>query len=93
MIQMKFMIQLFMPKIAKLLGLTFMDVDAGTFFLDLVKKSVEEREKSGARYNDFIDQCLDVFKGRSKQASSETHSKSVYLQFNKIFSFYRSGPC
>ena len=65
LVMLKFMVFLFVPKLAKILGFAAMDLEGGNFFIDLVKKSVEEREKSGKRYNDFIDQVLDVFKGAS----------------------------
>ena len=60
-----FFVIVFLPRLALFLGVNVMDSEAGQFFIDLVKKSVEEREKSGKRYNDFIDQVLDVFKSAS----------------------------
>ena len=62
---MKFMILLFFPKLGKLLKFTGMDAEAGEFFIKLVRDSVEQRKESGVRYNDFIDQGLDAFKGES----------------------------
>lgn len=66
---------MFAPKIAKLFRLTVMDSDAGDFFIDLVARSVDERQKSGTRYNDFIDQVLDVFKGASEYTTKEKKDK------------------
>ena len=59
------MVMMFLPRIAKFFRLNAMDTEAGNFFIDLIAKAVDAREKSGARYNDFIDQVLDVLKGAS----------------------------
>ena len=90
MTQLKFLVQVFFPKIANFFRLSLLDEEAGTFFLDLVKKSVEEREKSGTRYNDFIDQVLDVFKGAGNKCML-TFTEQKYIENPTLIStqFYR----
>nr|CAD7580203.1 unnamed protein product [Timema californicum] len=48
------------PKIAKLLGLSYIPKDAITFFSKVVKETVQYREKNGVTRNDFLQLLIQL---------------------------------
>ena len=61
-LMMKMMCVFLLPKLANLLRLNAMETEGANFFIDLVKRTIRQRQKSGQRQNDFVDQIIDVFK-------------------------------
>ena len=50
-----------MPDLARLLKLEFLQLDAVMFFVDIVKREIRERMKTGKKRNDFIGAMMQVF--------------------------------
>ncbi|KAJ8683730.1 hypothetical protein QAD02_019522 [Eretmocerus hayati] len=51
---------LFMPRIAKLLGVTFFDPDVPTFFKRVIREAMMERIKSKCKRNDLFDAFIEM---------------------------------
>ena len=55
----KFLILMISPKMAKLLGIYFLDKDVSHFFMNIVRKTIKNRRETGAKRNDMIDIFID----------------------------------
>ena len=49
-----------MPDLARLLKLEFLQPNAVMFFVDIVKREIKERIKTGKKRNDFIGAMMQV---------------------------------
>ena len=47
------------PKMAKLLGIYFLDKNVSQFFMNIVRQTLKNRRETGARRNDMIDIFID----------------------------------
>ena len=47
------------PKLAKLLGIYFLEKDVSSFFMNIVRQTIKIRRETGARRNDMIDIFID----------------------------------
>ena len=56
---MKFLILMISPKIAKTLGIYFLEKNVSQFFMNIVRKTIKNRRETGARRNDMIDIFID----------------------------------
>jgi len=51
----KFMLMAVSPKFARFLGLSALDTKSSQFFIDILRKTIENRRKTGIKRNDIID--------------------------------------
>ena len=55
----KFIILMMSPKLAKLLGIYFLEKDVSSFFMKIVRQTIKHRRETGAKRNDMIDIFID----------------------------------
>jgi len=55
----KFLLLFLMPKASSILGLTFLDRKMTQFYMDIIRRTMDSRRKTGVRRNDMIDLFLD----------------------------------
>jgi len=67
----KMFIMLMAPKLAGSLGWSMFPDGTAEFFAKIIRQTLEERRKSGARRNDIIDLLVDELKDQGKVANSE----------------------
>jgi cytochrome P450 family 9 len=74
---MRFIFMAMFPKVADLLGMTFFAKEAQDFFTKVVKSSIQHREETGEKRDDFIQLMLE---SRANQLKTE---ESELSQFEK----------
>ncbi|CAG7825767.1 unnamed protein product [Allacma fusca] len=79
----KLFVMVFVPKIAELLKLKITDSDADTFFSKVIVDTLDHREKTGEKRDDFLQLMLEVRQGKiAKEDESEldSHEKNAKLK-------------
>lgn len=62
----RMVIVFFLPKIANLFKMTFVDEDAVDFFVNVIKQTMEHRKTTKVKRNDFVDLTLDALRNEIK---------------------------
>lgn len=77
----------FMPRLAKLLGITFFDADVTTFFRRVICEMLTERIKSGDKQiNDLVDVFINMKEVYQNQSNDLSYCELILkVQFNVFF--------
>ena len=73
-----------MSYIMRKLDISVMKPKATKFLMDVIKKTIKQRQESNIRRNDIIDLMLDIMKGKGVDNEEDAHKDEQFEQDSKL---------